>query len=481
MAEIDAGSSSNLLPGGRPMGPDGIPVVWEPGDAILDLYEVKATLGKGGMGQVDRVWHRQWQRDLAVKSVLPERAASAAAIECFTTEAEHWVDRIGLHPNVVACHYVRVLGGVPRVFIEYVEGGTLQEWITSKRLYEGGPQAALKRILDVAIQTAWGLDYVHEQGLIHQDVKPLNVMMTAEGVAKVTDFGLAGARAAAFVESEQQPAAGTILASFGGGMTPEYCSPEQADIAAKKAAGIPREQWPKLTRRTDVWSWAVSVLEMFLGERTWPVGSVAFVGLQHEPDEPHLPQLPPAVKDLLHSCLEQLPEDRPHDLKQVADALQSTYQQEVGQPFPRPQPRPEDQLADTCNNRGVSLMDLRKQEAAEKKWQEALSVDPLHPEATYNWGLIQWRSGRMTDLELLAKLQGVRKSVVDAWEWNQNAINWGAAIARGRGAGGPELRRLDYLMGLVHLERTDARAAVQLLNKALEGGTGPGPTHQKLP
>ncbi len=114
----------------RPRGEDGILRDWAPGDVILDLYEVKAILGKGGMGQVDRVWHRQWRKDLAVKSVLPERALSAIAIENFKTEAEQWVDKIGLHPNVVACHYVRLLGGVPRVFIEYVDGGTLQEWIT---------------------------------------------------------------------------------------------------------------------------------------------------------------------------------------------------------------------------------------------------------------------------------------------------------------------------------------------------------------
>jgi WD40 repeat protein/serine/threonine protein kinase len=442
----------------RPRGEDGIPLDWEPGDVILDLYEVgrlpgtKHGYAEGGMGRVNLVRHREWGRDLAVKSVLPVKSASARDIENFKTEAEQWVDTIGLHPNIVACHYVRVLGGVPRVFIEYVDGGTLQEWIASKRLYEGGPKAALGRILDVAIQTAWGLHYVHEPikdvkpGLVHQDVKPLNVMMTADGVAKVTDFGLAGARAAAFEGDEEPPEGATILATWRG-MTPAYCSPEQAECAAKKKAGTPPEQWPKLTRRTDVWSWAASVLHMFLGRVAWPAGQVAHVGLQHEPDEPHLPPMPPAVKELLRTCLQKRQEDRPHDLMQVADELRAIYQQVTGQPCPREQPKPDDLLADTFNNRAVSLMDLKKQEAAEKKWQEALGVDPHHPEATYNWGLIRWRSAHMTDQKLLQQLREARASSADP-------------------------ARVDYLMGLVHLERGDAPAAVHLLSKAGEAGTG---------
>ncbi len=314
----------------RALGPDGILRDWEPGDVILDLYEVirlprtKHGYAEGGMGRVNLVRHREWQRDVAVKSVIPSLSASARDIENFQKEAEQWVDQIGLHPNIVACHYVRVLGGVPRVFIEYVDGGTLSEWIDSKRLYQGGPSEALARILDVAIQTAWGLHYVHELGLIHQDVKPLNVMMTADGIAKVTDFGLAGARAVAFEGTPQAPAHGTILATYGG-RTPEYCSPEQAEIAAKNAAKVPREHWPKLTRRTDLWSWAVSVLHMFLGRVAWREGQVAHVALQREPDEDHLPPIPAAMNDLLRSCFQKRPEDRPHKLMDVADTLVSIY------------------------------------------------------------------------------------------------------------------------------------------------------------
>jgi WD40 repeat protein/serine/threonine protein kinase len=438
----------------RPRGSDGIPLDWQVGDVILDLYEVVPLPGtrhgyaEGGMGRVNRVRHRGWNADLAVKSILPAKTASARDVEHFKTEAEQWIDKIGLHPNIVACHYVRVLGGLPRVFIEYVGGGTLQQWIASQRLYDGGPQAALARILDVAIQTAWGLHYVHELGLVHQDVKPLNVMMTADGVAKVTDFGLAGARAAALEGNQPRPAGATILATWGG-MTPAYCSPEQAEIAARRKGGTPREQLPKLTRRTDVWSWAASVLHLFLGQVAWPGGQVAHVGLQRVPEEPHLPAMPLAVKELLSRCLQKKPEDRPHDLMQAADALQVAYRQVSGQPYPRETPRPDDLLADSLNNRAVSLVDLNKQEAAEQKWQEALRVDRHHPEALYNWGLIRWRSAHTTDEQLLRDL-------------------------REGSATGADPSRVDYLVGLVHLERDDSDAAVQALSRAAEKNPGNG-------
>ena len=76
------------------------------------------------------------------------------------------------------------------VFAEYVAGGSLHDWIVDRKL------TRLEDILDVAIQFAWGLDAVHEAGLVHQDVKPGNVLLTPNGVVKVTDFGLARVHAA---------------------------------------------------------------------------------------------------------------------------------------------------------------------------------------------------------------------------------------------------------------------------------------------
>lgn len=131
----------------------------------------------------------------------------------------------------------------------------------------------------------------------------------------------------------------------------------------------------------------------------------------------------------------------------VAGVLQSIYTEVTGEPYPREEPKPEELLSDSFNNREVSLFDLGKKEAAEQKWQEALHVDPHHPEATYNWGLIRWRSARLTDQKLLQRLREVRASAADA-------------------------ARVDYLLGLVHLERADAPAAVRLLSTVVEEGTG---------
>ena len=196
---------------------------------------------------------------------------------------------------------------------------------------------------------------------------------------------------------------------------------------SKGRAGEPRERWPKLTHSTDVWSWAVSVLEMFTGRVAWPSGSVAGHYLKRNVGDPRIPKMPPAVVELLERCFQRRPEDRLRNMGEIADALRGIYEQITGQPHPREMPEPGESLADNLNNRAVSLFDLGKQQEAAQKWQEALGVDPHHPETTYNWGLIQWRSLRMTDQKLLEKLREVRPSSADS-------------------------ARVDYLMGLVHLD-----------------------------
>ena len=193
--------------------------MWSPGDVVLGVYEVRDVVTTGGMGLVYRVWHRQWGIELAVKTPRQELVSSPADAERFEAEAEAWVG-LGTHPHLVSCAYVRRVDGTPRVFAEWVDGGSLAEAVRGRALYRDGHRTAVRRILDLAIQCAWGLGHAHERGVVHQDVKPANIMLDVDGAAKVTDFGLAHVRAPGGTPAP--------LVTAAGGMTPEYCSPEQA-------------------------------------------------------------------------------------------------------------------------------------------------------------------------------------------------------------------------------------------------------------
>jgi predicted Zn finger-like uncharacterized protein len=379
-----------------------IPSEWQVGDRFLDLYEVVGILGSGAMGRVYRVKHLGWNLDLAVKSPRQE-VLSRSGAENFEREAEVWVN-LGLHPHTVTCYYVRRLGGIPRVFAEFVQGGSLQQWIREGKLTQ------LERILDVAIQFAWGLDYAHEQGLVHQDIKPENVMLTPTGIAKVTDFGLARAASSGDggisldTEDLTNPMTGTLSATLGG-MTPAYCSPEQWRGAMLARAGVPKEDRPKMTRKTDMWSWAVSILEIFTGKVIWQGGENADQALASYREHPTGLPIPDPIAELLMACLQRDPQDRPKDMGVLADHLQAIYASTTGQSYPRRRPQSDRALADSLNNRAVSLVDLGKSKEAIALWNRALQADPQHLESLYNRGLVQWRQGQISDEELVEALQ----------------------------------------------------------------------------
>ncbi len=171
-------------------GGDGAPVI-EQGASLLDTYRVKSNVIEGGMGAVWRVHHTGWNVDLAMKRPKAILFQSEKQKENFIRECDAWI-KLGLHPHIVSCYYVRRIGDIPTIFSEWMDGGSLKNAIEDGMLYEGN---AAERILDIAIQFVRGLHYAHEQGLIHQDVKPDNLLLTKDWDAKVADFGIAKARA----------------------------------------------------------------------------------------------------------------------------------------------------------------------------------------------------------------------------------------------------------------------------------------------
>lgn len=408
---------------------------WKIGDVILDTYEVKEIFTGGAMGLVYHVYHRNWNTDLIIKVPRSKYFQSVTHKENFKREAETWVN-LNLHPHIVSCYYVREIDEIPMVFAEFIEGGTLKDWIGNEgkgHLYEGGKKASLERILDIAIQSAWGLDYAHENGLIHQDVKPANIMMTAEGTAKITDFGLARAS-----KSFEKKLANSIsynaeqsLIVEGGGMTPAYASPEQ--LANKS-----------LSKKTDIWSWALSVLEMFTGDVTWISGGVATAALEDfletEAEYPQLPEMPKSLAKLLQNCFNKDLSTRTENLLEISNEIQQIYHFEIGKAHQRQLFRANETLADTFNNRAVSFFDLGKKTHAIKLWEQALETQPQHQEATYNLGLTLWRDSKVDDETLINQLDEIR---------NEQSYEW----------------KVVQPLVLIHLERGDIQTANELLIK----------------
>ena len=119
---------------------------------------------------------------------------------------------------------MREIGGVPTIFSEWMDNGSLKDCIKDGSLYEGTEEEVQERILDIAIQTARGLKYSHENGLIHQDVKPGNILLTKGWDAKVADFGLAKAQSQ-LTENEKPVSTGYTI---------QYCPREQAEGAPQR-------------------------------------------------------------------------------------------------------------------------------------------------------------------------------------------------------------------------------------------------------
>ncbi|MGL6225820.1 MAG: protein kinase domain-containing protein [Thermoguttaceae bacterium] len=403
---------------------------WVPGDLVLGMYEVRELApgvlsAQGGAGIVQRVYHREWDMDLAVKSPKQGVLQSEAGIAHYERECQTWVE-LGLHPNIVTCYLIRRIDNIPRIFAEFVPDGSLRDWMVDGRLYEGGSQRTLIRILDVAIQFAWGLDYAHRQNLLHLDIKPANVMMSA-GIPKVADFGLAqaiprrnrrdnaesGKDGSAGAESGEETATQTRGTLKWEGMTPAYCSPEQFQASVHFQAGITNSGL-KMTRQSDIWSWALTVFAMFYGQAPCKkggqtAGKVLEVYLKM-PTPANRPAIPPALVDVLKHCFQENPQDRPRTLSEVAKQLVGIYEKESGVSYKRREPTLTTWTAESVNNRALSMLDLNKPKEADRLFQEALGMQPWEPTVTYNQILLKWRRGECTDLEGVFHLEMLVKT-----------------------------------------------------------------------
>lgn len=296
----------------------GIPSGWTPGSIVLNQFKILKTAGSGGSGKVYHVEDLNSGIHYALK--LPNIRLEAGSLRhrLFFREIRNWID-LPAHPNLAACRFFRTIEERIAIFSEFVEGRSLDELINRLMLPD------LPKILGIAIQIARGLEVAHQAGVIHQDVKPGNVLVNQAGVVKITDFGLSRA-----IGNPEDPCRETGSRSAAvhptvscGVMTPSYCSIEQ------KERRVP-------DHRTDIWSYGLTILTMFTGPTWWNNGADGLEILNRycrsAPRAPY-PALPESVRDLIAKCLQPEPEARWGTMRDIRERLEELYRELTGENF----------------------------------------------------------------------------------------------------------------------------------------------------
>jgi serine/threonine-protein kinase len=259
-------------------------------------YRVLGKIAAGGMGEVYRAHDAVLTREVAIKVLHPALAGDPGFVERFRTEAR---SAAGLnHPNVVHVHDWGAVDGVYFMVMEYVRGQSLRDVLNAEGIL--APAAAA----DVLLQVLAALDHAHRKGIVHRDVKPENIMLTPEGVAKVADFGLA--RAYADARSTQT---GMVTG------TVQYLAPEQLQ-------GEPADP------RTDLYSLGIVAYELLTGRVPFDGETQMAIAYRHLRDRvPRVSarnaSIPPGMDGWVASMTEKDRELRPESAGEARRDLQS--------------------------------------------------------------------------------------------------------------------------------------------------------------
>jgi eukaryotic-like serine/threonine-protein kinase len=279
---------------------------------MLNRYEILHLLGKGGMGEVYLAHDTKLKRDIALKLLPPQFTISSERMRRFEHEAR--AVSVLNHPNIVTIHEIERLNGTNFIVTEFVDGQTLRQLMSEKRIHLG-------EALDIAIQIASALDAAHTAVIVHRDIKPENIMVRSDGYVKVLDFGLAklAGRETATITTEA-PTKELLDTNPGLVMgTASYMSPEQAlggDVDA----------------RTDIWSLGVVLYEMLTGRAPFkgetPRHVIAAI-LQNEPPAITLiaEALPAELERIVTKALRRNKEERYQTAKELALDLKALKQE----------------------------------------------------------------------------------------------------------------------------------------------------------
>jgi eukaryotic-like serine/threonine-protein kinase len=283
------------------------------GEVLSDRYELEELAGTGGMSSVFRAHDRLLDRKVALKILHQQYTDDAGYVERFRHEARS-VAALS-HPNIVTVIDRGEHEGRQFIVFEYIEGENL------KRLIERRGPAPVDQALELAMQIARGLSFAHQQGLVHRDVKPQNILLNGDGQAKVTDFGIA--RSLDVKHGMTQT--GTVLG------TSDYIAPEQA-------------QGQRVDEHTDVYSLGVVLYELLTAEVPFPGENFVAVAMRHINEPPpairdRRPDVSPRLEAAVHRAMAKDPADRFPTMAEFCHELEACLAETQGTQILAPPPR----------------------------------------------------------------------------------------------------------------------------------------------
>lgn len=274
---------------------------------LSDRYELGEILGYGGMSEVHLARDQRLNRDVAIKVLRADLARDPSFYLRFRREAQNAAALN--HPAIVAVYDTgeaeTPTGPLPYIVMEYVDGITLRDIVK-----DDGPMP-IRRAIEVIADSCQALNFSHQHGIIHRDVKPANIMISKTGAVKVMDFGIARAVSDAGVSVTQ------TAAVIG---TAQYLSPEQA-------------RGETVDARSDVYSLGCVLYELLTGEPPFVGDSPVAVAYQHVREDPvapskHNPEIPPGLDSVVLKALSKNPDNRYQNAAEMRTDLMRVYQGE---------------------------------------------------------------------------------------------------------------------------------------------------------